>query len=604
MKLSKLYCNDQRFKNIQFNLTGLNVIYADVITTPNEKKNSHDLGKTKLAELIDFLFLKGIDKRNFLLKIIGEDGKSIFFNHIFYLELLLNSGKYLTIKRGISNPTKISFALRDQSEDGFIPPNSWDLEEIPLKKAKNELGNFIALDFFNNKLYDYRKAINYCIRLQSDYEDVYKLSKYKGGTDLDWKPFMFDLLGFDGNILTRKYKNDEERGAIKQFIDTLKSEYSVRVEDRDDLVAQMKSKESSVKEVEEQIDRFNFYEQDRQLIDSGIDEVEGKISDLNSLSYQLNFEIVKLQESIKNKFAFNLEKVTKVFNESKLFFPDQLKEDYISLMSFNNELTIERNKLLKSSLSQKQKELKEINGQLLDLNKQKESLLSFLKDTDSFRRFKLYQKDFITIEGELLKLKDQLNIIDKILKKEKEREKLHKDIESTVEELTDLFQHTENNVRYSDIRLRFSKYFKAIMDEDVRIAWKINTNNNVDFIPPTVQTRDDSKKDTAKDDGRTYKKILCVAFDLAILCSYNEESYFRFVYHDDVLSQQDNGIKNRLLNLIRDLVSKCDLQYILSVIKSDLPADEQELPIYFSKNEIVLSLHDRDETGTLFGFEF
>lgn len=30
MKLSKLYCNDERFKNIKFNLKGLNVIYADV----------------------------------------------------------------------------------------------------------------------------------------------------------------------------------------------------------------------------------------------------------------------------------------------------------------------------------------------------------------------------------------------------------------------------------------------------------------------------------------------------------------------------------------------------------------------------------------------
>jgi uncharacterized protein YydD (DUF2326 family) len=57
-------------------------------------------------------------------------------------------------------------------------------------------------------------------------------------------------------------------------------------------------------------------------------------------------------------------------------------------------------------------------------------------------------------------------------------------------------------------------------------------------------------KETAKDEVNTYKKFLCVAFDLAILCSYNKESYFRFVYHDDVLSQQDNGIKTRLLALV------------------------------------------------------
>lgn len=604
MKLSKLYCNDSRFKNIKFNLNGLSVIYADVVSNPDELKNSHDLGKTKLAEIIDFLFLKGIDKKSFLLKLTNENGISPFTEFVFYLEILLASGKFLTVKRAVSNHSKVSFALQDQTTESFIAPSSWVFEELSFKQAKNQFAELIGLDFFKNKKYDYRKAINYCIRMQSDYEDVYKLSKYKGGTDIEWKPFMFDLLGFNGEILTAKYKNDEKREEIKKFIDSLKNEYSVKVEDRDDIVAQIKQKESSTIEVEEQIDRFNFYEQDKQLINNGIEEVERSISDLNAQSYQLNFDIDKLKQSIKNKFAFNLDKVSKVFEESALYFPEQLKQDYSALISFNNDLTIERNKLLQTSLTNKQKELTQINEQLLSLNNQKEGLLSYLKDTDSFRRFKLYQKELVKIEGDLLQLKQRLNTIDRILSKEKEREDLHKNIESTVAELLEVFQHTEDNQRYSDIRSKFTKYFNTMLDENARIAWKINTNNNVEFLPPRVQTKEDLTKDTAKDDGRTYKKMLCVAFDLSILCAYNVESYFRFVYHDDVLSQQDNGIKNRLLALIRDLTSKFDLQYILSVIKSDLPTDESDLPIYFPQNEIVLSLHDRDASGTLFGFEF
>jgi len=604
MKLSKLYSNDARFKKIAFNLNKLNVIYADVVSDPGEKKNSHDLGKTKLAELIDFLFLKGLDKKSFLLKVPDDSGESIFSKHIFYLELLLNSGKYLTIRRAVANHSKISFILQDQSVDNFNPPQKWDFEELPFKQAKGQLAQFLAIDFFKNKSYDFRKAINYCIRMQNDYEDVYKLSKYKGGKDYEWKPFMFDLLGFNGNILAAKYKNDEERESIKTFIDSLKNEYSVRVEDRDDIVAQIKLKESNTSDVEEQIDRFNFYEQDKQLINKGIEEIEHNISDLNTLSYQLNYDIDKLQRSIKNKFAFSLDKVTRVFQESALYFPEQLKEDYQALISFNNELTIERNKLLKTSLNSKSSELKNINAQLLDLNKQKESLLSYLKDTDSFKRFKFYQKELVKIEGELLQLRQRLNTIDRILSKEKDREELHKAIEGTLEELRNIYQHTEDNQRYSDIRSKFSRNFKAILDENAYISWNINTNNNVEFVPPKVQTKGELTKDTAKDDGRTYKKMLCVAFDLAILSAYNKESYFRFVYHDDVLSQQDNGIKSRLLSLIHDLIMQFDLQYILSVIKSDLPVDANDLPIYFPDEEIILNLHDRDETGTLFGFEF
>ena len=49
MKLSKLYCNQSDFHNVEFNLKGLNVVYANVQTELSEKKNSHDLGKTKLS---------------------------------------------------------------------------------------------------------------------------------------------------------------------------------------------------------------------------------------------------------------------------------------------------------------------------------------------------------------------------------------------------------------------------------------------------------------------------------------------------------------------------------------------------------------------------
>ena len=604
MKLSKLYSNDSRFKNIEFNLLGLNVIYADVISEPSEKKNSHDLGKTKLAELIDYLFMKQLSQSSFLLKIKNSKGQSLFYNHVFYLELLLNSGKFLTIRRGIANNPKASFALNDQRTKGFVSPVEWDYEDISFKESKKVLSNYLMLDFFHSKPYDFRKAINYSIRMQQDYEDVYKLSKYKQGKDVDWKPFMFDLLGFDGRVLEAKYKNDSEQETIKQYIIKLKNEFAIKVEDRDDIVAQLKLKEDKAKDVENQIDSFNFYEQDKILISNGIEKVEKQISELNSLSYQLNYEITRLQQSIKNKFAFNMEKVNRVFEESNIYFSENLKQDYDALINFNKSLTLERNKLLQETLKKKQSELQTTNIQLQQLNERKESLLSYLKDTDSFRRFKLFQKELVKIESEILQVRQRLQHIDLILEKEKERERLKKQIEETIDQLKDIHQRTEDNVRYNTIRGLFSKYFKAIMDEDSYISWTLNTENNVEFKPPKVRTKDDQTKDTAKDEGRTYRKMLCVAFDLAILAAYNIESYFRFVYHDDVLSQQDNGIKLRLLELINSLSHQFNLQYILSVIKSDLPTDSNDLPVYFSPKEIILNLHDRDESGTLFGFEF
>ena len=603
MQLSKLYSNQSSFKNIKFNLNGLNVLYAEVKSKSHEKKNSHDLGKTKFAELIDFMLLKEIDKKYFLLK-IQENEKSIFIDYVFYLELYLNSEKYLTIRRDIVSNTKISFSINNQTTQKFSPPTNWEHENIAITKAKEILSDYLSMDFFHNKEYNYRKSISYSLRTQDDFKDVYKLNKFSIGKDVNWKPFVFDLLGFNGELLRLKYENDSKIETIKAFIDNLKSEFSVRIEDRDEIVAEKAIIESDFREVEEQIDRFNFFEQDKRLIEEGIEEIENKIGLLNSDSYRLNYEIEKLKASVKNNFSFDIEKVKKVYEETSIYFSEQLTSDYNDLIKFNKKLTSERNKLLKDTLKDKERELSEINEQLVKINQEREKLLSHLVDSDTFSKFKNCQKELVKVEGKLLKFQEKLNTIDVLIKKGKEIDDLNDEIKVTIDALKNIHQTTDKNEKYSNIRTHFTKYYKAVMNENAVLSWNLNSNNNVDFIPPKVKSSFDDKIDTAKDEGNTYMKLLCVAFDLAILSTYNQESYYRFVYHDDVLSQQDNGIKTRLLQLINELTKKYKLQYILSAIKSDLPVDLEDKIIEFSDKEIVLRLHDKDSSGTLFGFEF
>jgi uncharacterized protein YydD (DUF2326 family) len=603
MQLSKLYSNYQDFKNITFNLNELNVIYADVKSDLKEKKNSHDLGKTKLAELIDFMLLKKINKNHFFLK-IKENDKSIFINHVFYLELFLNSSVFLTIKRNIEANTKISFAIQNQTTTDYLPPLNWNHENISIDQARDILSDYLSFDFFHNKDYNYRKSLSYSIRTQDDFKDVYKLNKFVGGKDVDWKPFMFDLLGFKGELLRLKYNNDSKIEDIKNLINSYKADYSVKVEDRDEIIAERDILEREYKEVEEQIDRFNFYQQDKSLIKEGIDEIENKISNLNTDSYKLNYELDKLKSSIKNNFSFDIEKVKKVFEETSIYFSDQLTSDYENLLTFNKKLTTERNKLLKSTIKEKEKELDDVNSKLENFHHERESLLTHLTDSDTFTKFKKCQKDLVKVEGQLLKYQEKINTIDLIIQKENEIEILQTGIKSTINELKKIHQSTDKNQKYNEIRALFSKFYKHIMDENAVLSWNLNTNNNVDFVTPKVKSKIDENKDTAKDEGNTYMKLLCVAFDLSILCAYNKESYFRFVYHDDVLSQQDNGIKIRLLELINDITKKYKIQYILSAIKSDLPTDISNEIQEFKENEIILKLHDKNISGTLFGFEF
>lgn len=603
MKLSQLYTNKSSFKNIRFNLNGLNVIYADVTTKLDETKNAHNLGKSLLIELIDFLLMKKISKKSHLFYIAtNSEGEPIFGDYIFYLELLLDSGKYLTIRRTVEKSSKISFKIHIDRTQNFTAPLDWDFENQPFEASKELLANYLSFPFYKNKSYDFRKSITYTMRGQRDYADIYRLTKFKG-KDINWKPFMFDFLGFNGKLLENKYETDSLIDDKNQYIKKLVNDFSVQVEERDEIVAQINLKKKELASIEAKLDKFNFYEKDQQLIELGVDDLEGQISNLNTRAYKLEYDISNLKKSIKNKFSFDLKKIAQLFKESKLTFPEQLKKEYDELLSFNSKLTKERNNLLEKTLTKKQEKLDSIKVSLESLNNEKEDLLSFLQDTSTFRKFKSYQKNLVKIEADFQVLENKLKIIDKLLKLQEKIKDLNKDLNISIEGIKKELNETDTNSHYNLIRTYFSEFYEKILGEHAYFSLSLNGQNNVDFKAPEIMNQS-SKRATSQGKGYTYSKLFCVCFDLAILATYSNEDYFKYVYHDDVLANEDDGVKNRLIELIKNISKNFDLQYILSTIKSDLPVNKKGNIIYFSDEEVILNLHDRNDSGTLFNIKF
>ena len=102
MKLVKIYAN-KNFKNIEFE-PEFNVVMATIFEK-QRKKDTHNLGKTSLIHVINFILLGSFSKKIF--------GNKIFNGVIFYGELALNNCSYLIIKREIDTNTKISFKIRN-----------------------------------------------------------------------------------------------------------------------------------------------------------------------------------------------------------------------------------------------------------------------------------------------------------------------------------------------------------------------------------------------------------------------------------------------------------------------------------------------------------
>ena len=90
MKLSKLYSNKPMlFTPILFN-DGFNVVLGDITDSQNIKRDTHNLGKTTLVKLLDFMLLAKRGNGQFLFKNI----KNQIFDKFKYILIKLSKCWY------------------------------------------------------------------------------------------------------------------------------------------------------------------------------------------------------------------------------------------------------------------------------------------------------------------------------------------------------------------------------------------------------------------------------------------------------------------------------------------------------------------------------
>ncbi|WP_321429407.1 DUF2326 domain-containing protein [uncultured Methanolobus sp.] len=592
MKLCKIYSNDDnRFHNIKFH-SGLNVVLAEINDKLKDDKDTHNLGKTLLISLIDFLLLKKIqDKSKFFLT------KGGFEEQVFFAELKLNNGQYLIIRRGVDQPTKISFKLSDEEATGFPLDLAFDYENLSFKKAKEQLDSYLGFDVLPN--WDYRKSITYFLRSQHDYSNVFELGKFKGGKHKDWKPFVFDLLGFNGSIVKEKYELEEEISELEKKIEIIQQESNVDINERDKIAGLLAIKLDERNEIAQKIDRFNFYESDAEINADLVDNIDTKIQILNAQRYALSVEIKKIENSLSsNPKNVDLDKLKRLYSDADIYFPDSLVNDFEKLLDFKHSITKERNNFLHENLTEYQSDYEALGSELKNFESEKERLLEYLTERDSYSKFKEIQKQLSGIEANLIQLEEKLHSIDKTSALVEKVEEKQVDVENKVKEIN----VSIDEQKHAEIRKTFNHIIKSILNVNALLSLSLNKYGNIEF-DARIQNPE-SLDITSEDDGASYRKLLCIAFDIAILIYYSDKSFYHFAYHDGSLEALDDRKKIKYVSIINKICADYDLQYILTAIDSDLPRNEYGDVIPFSESEICLKLHDRDDSGKLFKRSF
>ncbi|MCX6879731.1 MAG: DUF2326 domain-containing protein [Verrucomicrobia bacterium] len=591
MKLSHLYSDQPAlFPPIRFR-DGLNVVLANIRHPKDNAKLGHNLGKTLLIDIIDFGLLKGVTKDH-----LFKRRADLFAGFVFFLEIQLPTSGYLTIRRSAAEPTKIAFKRHPHPHQDFtgLPDPEWDHWRETFDNAVVLLDSLLA--FTPIKPWSYRKGLGYFLRGQNDYGNVFQLAKFGHGRHKEWKPYLAKVLGFDDAILTDKYEADTALARLRADSAELQAEITLKPNDFEKLRASITVKRDEVDTKLRALDAFDFHGQEINLAREVAESVETEIAAINILLYNARHDLAQVERGLDDDIRFDLEDVQRVFREAQLTFPDQLARDYDDLVEFNRRIITERQASLRDRAAALRVEIATAEQTNATLGNRRQEILQVLGGTDSLQKFKDLQRQLdqdraslALMETKAAKLESLLTLQDQL-----------RQTKSRVEDLTTAIQQMvhHSSPRYQEIQRTFSRIIKEVTHRTALLYLDQNSEGNLD--PHAEFSEADTDLHTEEDRGTSFRQMLCIAFDLAVLISYAKEPFFHFVYHDGGLERLQNKLKLALLQVIRDICATHGIQYLFSALSEDLPTQEDNTRLCPQPDEIILTLDDSGDSGRLF----
>ena len=537
MKLSRLYSNKPGlFEPVDF-IQSLNVVMAEIRLPENRDKDTHNLGKTTLGRLLDFGFLAKRDAKFFLFKHLD-----LFKDFIFFLEIELQDASFVTLRRGVEEATKISFKRHEAGHQDLsaLPMADWDHQDVPFDRARDLLDGL--LDWRALKPWSFRKGLGYLLRSQDDFRDVFQLRKF-ASAHADWKPFLAHVLGFDAQLVAQHYEKEAELTEKQATAQTIKNELGCSIEDISKIEGILLLKQKEAEKKQQLLDTFDFRTHDKDRTKQLVDDVDERIATLNAERYSLTQNKKKILASLEeDQILFNPDEAQRLFEESGVLFKGQIKKDFQQLIAFNRAITDERRGYLQVERSEIEAELKRVNTELTALGKRRSDMLSFLSGTDVFSKYKQVSDDMVTLRADITSLERQRGFLHRLQELRTgiraltdERGHLQTQIEADVEK-----QNSDQDSLFSTIRLFFSDIVEEVINRKALLSVSPNQVGHLEF---KAEILDESGNATSADLGHTYRKLLCIAFDMAILRAHINDKFPRFIYHDGVFESLDDRKK-------------------------------------------------------------
>jgi|SRR5665648_58918 len=572
MQLKKVYSNQKSFRTVDFNITGANFIVAKQKNLEsNEKgKTYNGVGKSLLVRIIHFCLGAGTkDYKNFCEKLKDWE---------FFLDFRIGDQEY-TSKRSTSEPKKIF--LND--------------EEFSLERFNKKMKTLCFTIPENISHLSFRSLLPFFIRPN---KESYALYNKPGKRETDYQAILCNsfLLGLDVVLVQKKYEIRKEQERIKKLEKNFKEDYLLKdyFTGNKDVTLTLIDLEERIKKLNDDLNQFKVAE-DYHEVQIEADKIERDFFELNNSIILTQSNIENINSSLSFSPDMNKENIKAIYNESKINFPDNVKQTLHDLEQFYEKLIVNRKKRLLEQLNKLKFEQRNKSIESEKLKNKLDQLMEYLGEHQALDLFISLSKKSAELKTERDNLKRYQVLQSKYKVKERQAEK----------DLIELSEITENYLKEvepstAELRDTFRSLAKVFYPDSVA-GLTVESNDGDNQLRYNIE----AKIESDASDGINNIKIFC--YDLTILFKGHNHK-MNFIFHDSRLFDgTDERQKTDIFRTVYKYFSTGNNQYIATVNQNQLKEIERQMsPEEFEKiitNNTILTLTDDLDSEKLLGFK-
>lgn len=512
------------------------------------KEPLNGIGKSSVADLIDFCLLADFNKKNSRL----YKEKERLSRYKIVLEFEINGTVYI-IKRS---------AIDKNADFGML----YQEEEMSVKDAKT---TFFQL-FFNNPKYEgiadekwYRNLMSFFLKIhkkrKGEFADpVNFLTQSNKLSEIN--QYHFFLLGLDNKLICKNFelqKDVKERNtAIRQVKRIVEKNYGISIKEVDSQLSRLRNE---IKKTRAAIDAFKLAEQFRD-VEIKLNELTERIKYLSEQNFWMDKKIKSYKESYELKDGLSDRKIRgieKLYTEVNEQLGGAVRNSLKEAVDFRKKLSQSREEFLKEEIQRLESEIKKNEKEKTELDQKRQKLFLLLKSkhaftdlTQAFYYLGEQEKELSDLEAKIKTYRDLES--EKLLYKEQDA-KLGLEINSFLKNIQDKIDGFE--------RL-FSEVYNRIYPKSASSGFSITPSFGIDKVNINISFDKDESKGWNK--GRT------LVYDIAVMLNAirNQMNMPRFLVHDGVFDGMDKSQFVELYHYVRSLQKDGNkFQYIATMME-------------------------------------